>query len=138
MRKILPLSKYFESHKILFLQFFKFSIVGFFATACHAIFFYFLISTTMLPIFLSNLLSFILALNISFFGNFFFTFSISNNFKDAMVRFFLVAITGFFINNLSLLLLLNLTYSSKILIATIPSIISSVFVFSFARFWVYK
>jgi putative flippase GtrA len=138
VRKNIILNQRFASFKVFISQFLKFGIIGVLATICHTIFFYFLISATMLPIFLSNFLSFILALNVSFFGNFFFTFSKLNSLKIAMIRFFLVAIAGFLINNLSLLFLLNFSYFPKILIAIIPSLISSTFVFSFARLWVYK
>lgn len=119
----------------------KFAVVGVVATLIHATVAGFLLESGLLPPMLANFAGFLVAFGVSFSGHFYWSFSHLRQEKTAlkaMLRFLLIAASGFTLNSSVLALWLNLTPWPDLLglmvsIAIVPSL-----TFIGTRFWAFS
>lgn len=120
----------------------RFALVGAAATAVHLlvvkIYFSLVQTGALTPVkydeYMANSLAFMVAFSISYFGHRYFTFKQAGS----IIRLFLVALTGFLINNIVLTGLLNFSAISGWLAVTISTLTVPIITFILAKAWVFK
>jgi len=115
----------------------RFGLVGLAATAVHLAIVTLLIRAGLAPL-LANLLAFLCAFGVSFCGHYFWTFRSSAGIASAVLRFFLIAVGGFFINSALLAMLLRWTTLENTTCALIAVLIVPVLSFFASRLWGFK
>ncbi|PAT43532.1 GtrA family protein [Vandammella animalimorsus] len=80
----------------------RFGTVGALATFVHLLIVWLLLKQTSTPLIIANTLAFLAAFVFSFIGNYIWTFRSPGKARRAMLRFFLIAASAFFINTLVL------------------------------------
>jgi putative flippase GtrA len=119
----------------------KFAIVGIAATLTHAAIAGFLLEAGLLPAMFANLAGFVVAFGVSFSGHYYWSFSHLRQHKTAlkaMLRFFLIAVSGFALNSSVLALWLSFTpwpdlIGLMVSIAVVPAL-----TFIAARMWAFS
>jgi putative flippase GtrA len=87
---------------------------------------------------LANLIAFLVAVNISFWGHYHWTFQSRTGKKQAGIRFFYTNLGAFLINNLVLIFLLNLGVISDIIAVVVANLIIPIVSFTLGRLWAFK
>ena len=126
----------------LAIQYARFGAVGLTAAATHVLVFAAAIEFAHIPPLLANCLAFGIAVWISFFGHFRWTFadqtgSGSHEQQAALLRFIIVALTGFGLNSLSVYVVVNVmawpyAVAAFLMITAVP-----VAVFALSKFWAF-
>lgn len=119
----------------------KFAIVGIAATLTHAGVSGVLLEIGWLPAMLANLAGFVIAFGVSFSGHYYWSFSHlrqHNAALKAMVRFFLIAVSGFALNASVLALWLSFTPWPELLGLMIAIAIVPALTFVAARMWAFS
>ncbi len=116
----------------------RFFMVGIFATLIHMSVAILLISQFSVAIFVANLIAYLVAFFFAFSGHFIWTFERKANFPRSLVRYFVISIIAFAINNLVLLGLVKKglfpeTFSVVLAAAVIPLVS-----FTASRLWGFK
>lgn len=89
------------------------------------------------PILLANLIGFILAIGLSYVGHYKLTFQSSADHKVSVPKFVITAVTGYFINNIVLIILINITGLELSLFILIAIGVSAVVVYLISNRWVF-
>ncbi len=119
----------------------KFAVVGISATLTHAGVSGFLLETGLLPAMLANLVGFVVAFGVSFTGHYYWSFSHLRQHSTAakaMLRFFLIAVSGFALNSSVLALWLTFTPWPDLLGLMISIAIVPALTFVAARMWAFS
>jgi len=119
----------------------KFALVGIAATLTHAGISGFLLETGALPAMLANLAGFAVAFGVSFCGHFYWSFSHlrqQGTALKAMLRFFLIAVSGFALNSSVLALWLSFTPWPDLLGLMVSIAIVPALTFAAARMWAFS
>lgn len=111
----------------------RFSVIGLLATLVHLGIAAIVLTCMNEALFLANLLAFIVAVNVSFFGHRFFSFRRNGNFS----RFFIITLSGFAFNNIILSGLVYFELTEGLLAITISTLCVPFMVFLLSRFWVF-
>jgi putative flippase GtrA len=129
---------------LLWLQFVKFGSVGILATATHVLVFTLLVELAGVAPMLANFLAFCVALLVSFFGHFHWTFDAKSwavstrQQRTAFLRFLCVAFLGFGLNSLAVYLVVDLAgwpplYATPIMVFAVPPIL-----FATSKLWAFR
>lgn len=119
----------------------KFAIVGIAATLTHAGVSGFLLETNVLPAMFANLVGFVIAFGVSFAGHYYWSFSHlrqQSTAARAMLRFLLIALSGFALNSSVLALWLGFTSWPDLLGLMISIAIVPALTFAGARMWAFS
>lgn len=122
---------------------FRFGIVGIIATFIHIFSAWVLLDNLQIHnAITANSIAFLIAFIFSFTGHYFWTFEANKsntNIKKAVIKFFIIAITGFLINtfSLSILLYFNVIANEKFAIV-IALIFVPIFTYVLSKFWGFK
>jgi len=116
----------------------RFLIVGLAAMATHFLTFILLSPTGLHPL-IENIIAFLVAFQVSFWGHFKWSFKESNRSKrSAKIRFFILAIGGFILNEAMFALLLNSTHLPERLALLIVLFTVAGGTFLFSKFWAFS
>ena len=115
----------------------RFGLVGILTTAIHITVLWMLLSKSLLPIFIANIVAFSFAFGPSFIGHYFWTFRASGFVRRAMLRFLTISMFAFLLNNIFLSYLLNLAWFSPITTAIASSIVIPIVTFFAIRLWAF-
>ena len=115
----------------------RFILVGVGATLVHYLVGRYLSTLGEWSVVKANVIGFIVAFIFSFCGHYYFTFRKSNHFSQALIRFFIIALSGFAANNVVLLTCLKMGVSDQwaFLFAVGVMPIAS---YIFSYFWAFK
>lgn len=119
----------------------KFALVGIAATLTHAGLSATLLEAAVLPAMLANLAGFIIAFGVSFCGHYYWSFAHlrqKSTARKAMVRFFLIAVSGFALNSSVLALWLSFTPWAELLGLLVSIAIVPALTFVAARMWAFS
>lgn len=116
----------------------RFAIVGLVATAVHISILWVLINLFAIQVFFANLTAFIIAFLVSFSGHYLWTFKSSLEFYKAVIRFLLISLSGFLLNNIILITLLKKAWFSNTTAATLAVIIVPAITFIASKLWGFK
>jgi len=116
----------------------RFAIVGLVATAVHISILWVLINLFATQVFFANLTAFIIAFLVSFSGHYLWTFKSSLEFYKAVIRFLLISLSGFLLNNIILITLLKKAWFSNTTAATLAVIIVPAITFIASKLWGFK
>lgn len=122
---------------------FRFGIVGIIATFIHIFSAWILLDNLQINnAIIVNTIAFLIAFIFSFLGHYFWTFKAAENntnIKKTIIKFFIIAITGFLINtfSLSILLYFNVIANEKFAIV-IALIFVPIFTYVLSKFWGFK
>jgi len=116
----------------------RFAIVGIVATCVHISIVWVLIEKFGVETLLANLFAFLTAFVVSFTGQHLWTFSSNRNWRSALSRFFPVSFSGFILNNIVLITLLDLGLMSDSQAAMLSACIIPVVTYLAGRFWAFK
>ena len=116
----------------------RFTTVGFAATATHATMLLFLVEGNGTDPLWANFFSFLLAVLVSFFGHYHWTFTASTLYTTAFPRFFTIALLGLGLNQTIMfctvsVLALNYLFGLAVVVVLVPG-----FTFLANRFWSFK
>lgn len=147
MIKIL-INKYFNKfYKYCSLQeiftLIRFGIVGIIATLVHIFSAWILLDNLQINnAIIANTIAFLIAFIFSFLGHYFWTFKANKdniNIRKSIIKFFIIAVTGFSINTflLSILLYFNIVADEKFAII-IALIFVPIFTYILSKFWGFK
>jgi putative flippase GtrA len=124
--------------KSLIFQAARFFIVGLAAMATHFLTFVLLQPSGIHPL-VVNIIAFLVAFQVSFYGHFKWSFKESNRSKrSAMIRFFILALGGFLINESLFALLLTFTPLPEKLALLIVLFTVAGGTFLFSKFWAFS
>jgi putative flippase GtrA len=117
----------------------RFALIGLLATGLHAGVAVGMLTFTPVSVFVANLAGFLIAVSISFFGHFYWSFNSTRSMRSAAPRFFTMAILGFLINMMVLALLMRVfpqgMIIGKLLFSILVMPLSTYFL---GRLWVFK
>lgn len=116
----------------------RFAVIGLIATGVHltiAGFSHYSLGMTPL---VANFVAFLFAFGVSFTGHYFWTFNQANSIRQAMTRFFLVAITGLAINQAIVWLVVNIMGQSFLLAMALAVLIIPAASFVSSKFWAFR
>lgn len=122
---------------------FRFGIVGIIATFIHIFSAWVLLDNLIiLNAIFANTIAFLITFIFSFLGHYFWTFKANKNntdIKKAILKFFIIAISGFLINTftLSILLYFNIVKNEKFAIV-VALIFVPIFTYGLSKFWGFK
>jgi putative flippase GtrA len=116
----------------------RFTIVGIVATCVHISIVWVLIEQFRIETLLANLLAFLTAFIVSFTGQHLWTFRSNRNWLSALSRFFPVSFSGFILNNIVLITLLDMGFMSDAHAAMLSACIIPVMTYLAGRFWAFK
>ena len=116
----------------------RFMIVGIVATCVHIGIVWSLITQIGIETLLANLLAFLTAFVVSFTGQYLWTFRSQRYWQSAFIRFFLISLFGFTVNNIVLITLLNMGHMSDSLAAVLSTCVIPVITYLAGRFWAFK
>ncbi len=116
----------------------RFGLVGIFATVVHITVIWLLLKQAGTTLILANTLAFLTAFDISFLGNYVWTFRSPGNPRRAMFRFFLIAVSAFAANTLILVFLMQGEWFSPIFAAIFSASVVPVISFAASRLWGFK
>ena len=116
----------------------RFSVIGIMAACIHIGIVWILISEYDIPVLIGNSGAFLAAFAFSFVGQYFWTFRAASDLRRALIRFFIVALGAFLINNLVLVTLLRAEILSDLLAAVLAVFVIPVITYLAGRFWAFK
>lgn len=116
----------------------RFGAVGGVATAIHLVILFVLLSHISLSLFLANATAFGCAFGVSFLGNYRWTFGAPGAVRLAVLRFFVVSLLAFLVNNLVLAAMLQANWLEPTLSALVSALVIPVITFLASRFWAFK
>lgn len=116
---------------------FRFGIIGVIATLVHVLVVSLLLNETVLSALLANLIAFLAAFSISFFGNYRWTFQSPGCPRQALVRYLLVSVTAFIVNTLALTLILDNGWLSPLYAAISSASVVPIINYFLSRLWVF-
>jgi len=116
----------------------RFSTVGIVAAFAHIIIALAMIICLEAGALLSNLVGFLVAVNISFYGHYHWSFQSKTLKINAFIKFFATASIAFMLNNMLLLFLLRLGILNEIAAVLIANFIIPVVTFLISRIWVFR
>ena len=121
-------------------EFIKFCVVGASAALTHYAVLMFILHFSSMPLALGNLIAFVVAFWVSYFGHRIFTFNVQNiQHQQALPKFMMVAVFGFIFNEVFLLSthhLFPMIHLSILIILTIG--ITAIFTFFLSKFFAFK
>lgn len=117
---------------------FRFTIVGLLATVVHIGIATGLIAFLHIYPVAANAVAFLSAFIVSFIGHFHWSFNHGGYKKRAFVRFFLVAVSAFALNNVVLIWLLKARLLSDIVSTVTAVFVIPLFTFILSRFWAFR
>jgi len=118
----------------------KFGLVGIIAMLIHWLIVILIVADSLTPLF-ANVIGFLVAFNVSYFGHRYWTFqlnSYSMGNKQAFIRFFVVAFSSFLINEFLYYLLLSYTTLNYMTALAIVLVCVAIFTFISSNLWVFK
>jgi putative flippase GtrA len=113
----------------------RFGTVGIIATAVHIVAIFLLLSKTLLPTLVANMLAFLTAFGISFIGHYLWTFRSPGCVGKAIRRFLLISITAFVVNTMLLASLISTGWISTTASAIVSATVIPVITFLASRLW---
>ena len=116
----------------------RFTLVGIIAACVHIGIVWALITQISVEALLANLVAFLTAFIISFTGQYFWTFRSNRYWQSALIRFFLISLFAFALNNMALITLLDLGFMSDSLAAILSAGVIPVITYLAGRFWAFK
>jgi len=116
----------------------RFTLVGIAAACVHISIVWALITQLRIEALLANLVAFLTAFIISFTGQYLWTFRSSRNWQSALIRFFLISLFAFALNNMALITLLDLEFMSDSLAAILSACLIPVITYLAGRFWAFR
>jgi len=116
----------------------RFSIVGIAAAFVHIGIVWALISQLGIEALSANLMAFLTAFFVSFTGQYAWTFRSKRNWRSALIRFFLISLLGFVLNNIVLITILDLGIMRDSLAAVLSAGIIPAVTYLAGRFWAFK
>lgn len=108
------------------------------STAAHVSMVWFLLPQSFINPILANTLAFCVALVVSFFGNYIWTFGAPGQPRRALARFFIIALSAFALNTALLALLLHGKWFSPVASVVISASIFPLFTYLASRLWAFK
>ena len=116
----------------------RFTLVGIAAACVHIGIVWVLITQFGIETLFANLVAFLTAFIVSFSGQYLWTFRSKRNWQSALIRFFLISLLGFALNNIVLITLLDLGFMSDSVTAMLSACIIPVVTYVAGRFWAFK
>ena len=116
----------------------RFTLVGIIAACVHISIVWALITQISIEALLANLVAFLTAFIISFTGQYLWTFRSNRNWQSALIRFFLISLLAFALNNMALITLLDLGFMSDSLAAILSACVIPIITYLAGRFWAFK
>lgn len=116
----------------------RFTLVGIAAACVHISIVWVLITRLGLETLLANLAAFLTAFSVSFAGQYLWTFRSKRYWQSALIRFFLISLFGFAVNNIVLIALLDLGFMSDSLAAVLSACVIPVVTYLAGRYWAFK
>ena len=116
----------------------RFTLVGIAAACVHISIVWALITQLGIETLLANLAAFLIAFSVSFTGQYLWAFRSKRYWQSAIMRFFLVSVLGFAVNNVVLITLLSKGVMSDSLTAVLSACIIPVVTYLAGRFWALK
>jgi putative flippase GtrA len=123
-------------HELLTMS--RFTLVGIAAACVHIGIVWGLITQLGTETLFANLVAFLSAFIVSFTGQYLWTFRSKRNWQSALIRFFLISLLGFGVNNLVLITMLDVGLTSDSLAAVLSACIIPVVTYLAGRFWAFK
>ena len=120
------------------LTFARFFLVGIVATLIHMIVAAILIASFSVPVFLSNLIAFLVAFLFAFSGHYIWTFRKKANLYRSLIRYFTISGTAFATNNLVLLGLVKSGRLSDMVSVILAALIIPLISYTASRLWGFK
>lgn len=127
-------------HNTHYQEFFKFCVIGVTAALTHYAVFMLLMHFSSMHLALANLIAFVVAFWVSYFGHRIFTFNAQNlQHRHALPKFMIVAVSGFLFNEGFLLSAHSLFPATQLSILIILTIgITAMFTFFLTKFFAFK
>ncbi|NWG39428.1 MAG: GtrA family protein [Hydrogenophilaceae bacterium] len=116
----------------------RFGLVGIAATAVHILTVWTLLSVTLLPAIVANLVAFLTAFGVSFAGNYLWTFRTPGYPTEAARRFFVISGGAFVANTLLFASLLKGAWFSPTVSAIVSATVVPVISFTASRLWGFR
>ena len=116
----------------------RFTLVGIAAACVHISIVWALITQLGIETLLANLVAFLTAFIVSFTGQYLWTFRSKRYWQSALIRFFLISLFGFAVNNIVLITLLDMGIMSDSFAAVLSACVIPVVTYLAGRFWVFK
>jgi putative flippase GtrA len=116
----------------------RFGLVGITATCVHILIVWLLLSKTLLPTLVANMLAFLTAFGISFTGNYLWTFGSPGHPGKAMRRFLMISVSAFAVNSLLLAWLLTTGWLAPTASAIVSATAIPAITFWASRLWGFK
>jgi len=116
----------------------RFTLVGIAAACIHIGIVWALITQLGIEVLLANLIAFLTAFLISFSGQYLWTFRSKRHWHSALIRFFIISLSGFALNNVVLIALLELGLMPDVITAMLSACIIPVFTYIAGRFWAFR
>ena len=116
----------------------KFGAIGFLSTVIHLTLVAGMIFFLGINVLHANFLAFVIAVSVSFFGHYHWTFRSQVAKSRSFIKFLVIAAIAFFVNNTFLVTLLGLEYLTKIQSVMIAVLIIPVITFTLSRLWVFR
>lgn len=116
----------------------RFTLVGIAATCVHIGIVWSLITQLGIETLVANLVAFLIAFVVSFTGQYLWTFRSNRHWHSALIRFFLISLSGFAVNNIVLITVLNLGLMPDSLAAVLATCVIPVVTYLAGRFWAFK
>jgi len=116
----------------------RFTLVGVAAACVHISIVWTLITQLGIETLLANLVAFLTAFIVSFTGQYLWTFRSKRNWQSALIRFFLISLLGFAVNNITLIAVLDMGVMSDSHAAVLSACIIPVVTYLAGRFWAFR
>jgi len=116
----------------------RFTLVGIAAACVHISIVWILISQLGIETLLANLAAFLTAFVVSFTGQYLWTFRSKRYWQSALIRFFLISLFGFAVNNIVLIILLDMGVMSDSFTAVLSACVIPVVTYLAGRFWAFN
>lgn len=125
------------SHKLL-PQFMRFGIIGMFAAIVHLGTVILLVESNLLPPLLANIIAFMIAFQVSYFGHRLWTFQADTEHRRAFPKLLLVSCTTFIANEGLFYLLMTIFKMPYIAALFIVLTLLPIFTFTLSKLWVFR
>ena len=116
----------------------RFTLVGIAAACVHIGIVWGLITQFEIETLIANYFAFMTAFIVSFTGQYLWTFRSKRNWQSAFIRFIMIALFGFAVNNIILITLLDLKFMSDSLSAVLSACIIPAVTYFAGRFWAFR
>jgi len=116
----------------------RFTLVGIAAACVHIGMVWTIITQLKIEVLFANLIAFLTAFLVSFTGQYVWTFRSNRKWHSALMRFFIVSLLGFVLNNIALITLLALKFMSDSHAAILSACIIPVITYLAGRLWAFK